>query len=40
MNKLVELWEDLNLSGASVAVILVACVLEISFVIFMVMAVL
>ena len=40
MNKLVELWEDLNLNIPSVAVILVAFVLEISFVIFMVMAVL
>ena len=40
MNKLVELWEDLNLSLPSVAVILVAFVLEISFVIFMIGAML
>jgi len=36
MNRLIEFWEDLNLSLPSVTVILVAFVLEISFVIFMI----
>jgi hypothetical protein len=36
MNRLIEFWEDLNLNLPSVAVIVVAFVLEISFVIFMI----
>ena len=40
MNRLYELWTDLNLSAPSVTVILVAFVLEISFVIFMVWSIL
>lgn len=40
MNKLVELWEDLNLNIPSVAVIVTAFILEVSFVIFIIMAVL
>ena len=40
MNRLYEFWTDLNLSAPSVAVIMVAFVLEISFVIFMIGAML